>query len=401
MKTLIKLKTTKLRDKKENEISKNIPLDYLYNFTRNFELTGAIWVLYMIYRGLPLWQVGIAEGAYHITSLIFEVPSGAWADIYGRKRLMILGRACSAISSIICLFSTNLLGFCIAFVFTALGNNMNSGSEEALVFDSLKQAGNESQYLKVNSRLNVIIEVSQGLATFLGGALAEISFEFCYLASLIIVGLSIIPCFMLQEPNIHQKESKERISLKEHYLQSFRVIKENRAVLNILIYYPIVFSFHTVIYFYGQQYFSLYGLSKVEISLIMLLAGAGGIAGALSCEMILSHMKNYTKYVASILLGLSIVLISINHVVISIIAFMIMNYTNSLLYPIQSNSLNQIIPSNQRATIISVGSMMFSVAMIALFPLTGLLADVIGLNITFLGLGIMLILFTGLLVRKR
>lgn len=66
------------------------------------------------------------------------------------------------------------------------------------------------------------------------------------------------------------------------------------------------------------------------------------------------------------------------------------SFCNSVLYPIQSISLNRLIPSKQRATLISVNSMAFSVGMVLFFPIMGALADGFGLAIVFAGLGILL-----------
>ena len=65
------------------KLQRNIALDYLFCALRSFDVSGAIWVLYLIYKGLPLWQVGILEGIYHIASFLFEIPTGATADLLG------------------------------------------------------------------------------------------------------------------------------------------------------------------------------------------------------------------------------------------------------------------------------------------------------------------------------
>ncbi|MFA9466160.1 MAG: MFS transporter [Velocimicrobium sp.] len=81
------------------------------------------------------------------------------------------------------------------------------------------------------------------------------------------------------------------------------------------------------------------------------------------------------------------------HTVSAIISFMVLNFANSLLYPISSNALNELIPSEQRATILSVNSMIFSVVMIAIFPASGFLGDKFGLAKVFHVLGILLIFY--------
>ena len=100
-------------------------------------------------------------------------------------------------------------------------------------------------------------------------------------------------------------------------------------------------------------------------------------------------------------MGISIVFISVKILSVSITIFCVMNYVNALLYPIQSEALNELIPSEQKATIISIDSMMFSFSMICMFPLSGLFADKFNLHITFFVLGITQILMIILLINKK
>ncbi len=402
----------------EKSIKRNVKIDYLYCFMKNFDISSAIWVLYMVYKGLPLWQIGVVEGIFHVASFLFEVPSGALADLFGRKNVIIAGRICSAISAVINLFANNIFGFSISFIISALGYNLNSGSEEALVYDSLKQVNCEKEYLKVNSRLNLIIEVSQGISIFIGGILAEYSYVYCYVTVIIISLLSLIPAFMFKEPlkeeedkdSIDVKENNdfaennnatEKISIKKHFKICYEILKGNKEILKILIYFPVVFTFDAVVYFYGQQYFSTLGFNKIEISLIMLLCAVFSCVGAISCEKVMTMFGEKTKYLASILMGVSIVMISGNNSVVSIIFFAIMTYANALLYPIQSTSLNKLIPSGQRATIISVDSMIFSLTMVCIFPVCGLMADKFDFHITFFILGVVQILLMILLLNRK
>ena len=58
---------------------------YLVTILTNLSLTGA-WVAILAARGFSLVEIGLAETVFHICSLIFEIPSGILADLYGRKR---------------------------------------------------------------------------------------------------------------------------------------------------------------------------------------------------------------------------------------------------------------------------------------------------------------------------
>lgn len=374
-----------------NRLNLNVTIDYFYAFLKNFDLSSAIWVLYLSFKGMSLWQIGIIEGIFHITSFIFEIPSGALADLIGRKRVIIAGRIFSLVSYLVLLFSNSFLYLAIGFIFSALSYNLNSGSEEALVYDSMKLTGSTDNYLRVNSKITFIIELAQGFSTFLGGILAEYSFSCCYIAALAISILSLMLAFSFKEPLVNNGYEKVNILelFKNHFITCFRILTENKRLTKILIYFPTVYTFAAVSFFFGQQYFSLMGFNKIHISLIMLLNGFASSIGSISCGKAVELLGNRAKYIASVIMGIAILTFSIDNAVIAVITFCVIGYTNSILYPIQSASLNALIPSDQRATIISVDSMMFSMLMIIVFPACGLIGDIYNLHLVFGILGVL------------
>lgn len=377
-----------------NRLKLNVTIDYFYAFLKNFDLSSAVWVLYLSFKGMSLWQIGIIEGIFHITSFIFEIPSGALADLIGRKRVIIAGRIFSLISYLILLFSNSFLLLAIGFIFSALSYNLNSGSEEALVYDSIKLTGKSDNYLKINSKITFIIELAQGFSTFIGGMLAELSFNYCYIAALVISVLSLILALSFKEPsvnNLHLKVNMFKL-LKTHFITCGKILTGNKELTKMLIYFPMIYTFAAVSFFLGQQYFSLMGFNKIHISLIMLLNGFASSIGSISCSKAVELLGKRAKYIASVIMGIAILTFSIDNAVIAIIAFCIIGYTNSILYPIQSASLNALIPSDQRATIISVDSMMFSMVMIIVFPACGLIGDIYNLHLVFGILGILQLL---------
>lgn len=402
------------------KLIRNIKIDYIYCFLKNFDISSSIWVLYMVYKGMSLWQIGIVEGIFHLTSFLFELPTGVMADLLGRKKMIIAGRICSALSSILCLFGNSMWYFAFAFAIQAIGYNLNSGSEEALIYDSMKFSGQESKYMKVNSRLNVILEIASGMATVIGGILAEYSYPLSYTISVFIAMIAIVPAILFVEPDSRIEElcgegclnhersvisfmkSKNITSdIKNHFNICIEIIQSDTKLRKILLYYPMVFTFYTVVFFYGQEYFSLLGMNKIEISIIMLLAGIMSCIGAFSSEKFLARFGNHGKYLASAFMGTGIIVMSRNNLMVSIIAFAIISYANAVLYPIQSQSINELIPSRHRATIISVDSMIFSLMMIVLFPICGLVADYTNIHSVYLALGVLQLLIMLIIHKKK
>jgi MFS family permease len=369
-------------------IERNILIDYVFRFTCNFDLSASIWVLYLISKGLPLWQIGILEGVFHMVSFLSEIPTGAIADILGRKRAMIISRVCSTAASGLMLFSNNLWMLALSFALSAWGYNFLSGSEEALVYDSLKQAGKKDKFLKVSGRLEMILNISQSTSLLLGGFLAEVSFLYCYLVASIISIISLIPCLFLTEPIRSSEKSSKKVGFLVQIVTAFKYMRNEKRVIEILLSYSIIFTFYTISYFYGQQYFSQLGFSKDKIGMIMFFVGIMDCIGAVNSEKIARKYGEYAKEISIMLIAIGTLCVVTGNTLIGVICFGVMGFAVTMLYPIQSEALNRIIPSEQRATIISANSMIFSMYMLVLFPIAGIIGDTYNLKVVFIGLSL-------------
>ena len=69
--------------------------------------------------------------------------------------------------------------------------------------------------------------------------------------------------------------------------------------------------------------------------------------------------------------------------------FMVFEFLSSVLYPIQSNTMNTLIPSDKRATLISVNSMCCSIMMVVVFPMIGKLIDLLGMRKVLTTVGVL------------
>jgi MFS family permease len=377
-----------------NLIKRNIKIDYLYRFVSSMDITAAIWVLYLSHKGLNLIEIGVLESIFHGTSLIFEVPTGAIADLMGRKKTLILGRICSTLSALLMIISSNFWGFALSFVISALSYNLNSGSEEALVYDSLKALNQEEEYTKINGNMNFIIELSQAIAVFLGGMLSEISFTLSYsLAAVLSLGaFSVSLCFY--EVDLGKKKH-ESVSFISHFKQCFETIKSNRKLVLIMLFFSLLFTIGTTTHFFSQQYFFSYGFTKAQIAIIFVINGLICALGAKIAYWIEKKLgKKGVVLILPIMNTLSLVGLALTGKFVSIIFFFMFSFIIAMYYPISSNYINELIPSTQRATLISVESMCFSIMMLIFFPLVGFIGEKTSLSFGFLLGGVVILLLT-------
>jgi MFS family permease len=370
------------------QIERNIFIDYIFRFTCSFDLSASIWVLYLVSKGLPLWQIGFLEGVFHIVSFLSEIPSGAIADVLGRKRAMIISRISTTIASALMLCTNSFWLMILSFALSAWGYNFLSGSEEALIYDSLKEAGKKDKFLKVSGRLEMILNISQSVSLLLGGILAEVSFFYCYLLASVISILSLIPCLFLIEPHQNREMAVNKKLISAQLVNAFQYMKKDKRVIEILLSYSIIFTLYMISYYYGQQYLSQLGFSNNKIGLIMFFVGIMDCIGAAISEKIAKNYGEYAKVISILLIALGTFGVAAGNVPIVVICFGVMGFAVTMLYPIQSEALNNIIPSEQRATIISANSMIYSMYMLVLFPMAGFLGDTYGLKIVFVGLSL-------------
>ncbi|WP_238884189.1 MFS transporter [Clostridium sp. YIM B02551] len=366
----------------KKSLNRNISISYIYSFLIQLNVTSAIWVLYLAFKGMTLVQIGLVESIYHITSLLFELPTGAIADIYGKRFTLILGRILQIISSILMITANSFLGFTIAFIFCAAAKNLNSGSAEALIYDSLKGLNKEEKYKIIWGNLAFFMSIAQGIAVLLGGILADLSFIYAYILGLIVEIIALIITFGFTEVTTENRY-KENNALIGQLVTSFKVLKVRKVVLYLILFSSLIGSLQTTVFFYCQKYFEDLNYTKTSIALICAL---GSLFEAIFSKYAYK-IETFFK-IKGILIGISTVnILALMGLAVwqnlSVFFFLLTSITGGLAYTILSDYINSRIPSEYRATILSVDSLCFSLFMICIFPLFGLIADKIGFTMTF------------------
>ncbi|MDF2880401.1 MAG: arabinose efflux permease [Clostridiaceae bacterium] len=381
-------------------LKRNINITYLFNFLMYFRVTNAIWMIYLSSKGLSLSQLGILEGIFHVTCFLCEVPTGAIADMFGRKFSVVLGRMSAVISTILMIFSTNILGFAIAFIFSGLSYTLNSGSGESLTYDSLKELNIQNQYKRVAGNINFIIEIAQGIAIIIGGILSDKRFLYAYLLCLAVETVSMLIALMFTEPSIIDK-SQENIGMIKQVKNSAAIIKNDLNILYLILFFSLISTLGTTVYFYCQNYFDELHFSKTLISIIFTM---DNVLNALSAKFAFKIEEKLNKkgivILMTILNAAGLFGLAFMKGYFTIIFFLMTSFIEGLGYPIFSDYINSLIPSENRATILSFESAVFSIFMIGFFPLVGYIGQRVGLSFAFMIIAFIFIPNVFYLIRK-
>ena len=124
---------------------KNIRLFYLAGIFLNGWFILPNWVFFFS-RYLSKVEIGIIDGVAILVGIVLEVPTGALSDLFGKKKTLIFGCICLAISSIYLVLATRFWQFLLGNVLMFIGFAFNSGSLEAFAYDSLVETGVQNGY---------------------------------------------------------------------------------------------------------------------------------------------------------------------------------------------------------------------------------------------------------------
>ncbi|MDF2673140.1 MAG: major facilitator superfamily 1 [Clostridiales bacterium] len=376
------------------KLKRNVFKNYIFTLLSSLDFTRGIWMIYLASKGMSLTQLGLLETIFHITSFAMEVPTGAIADIFGRKISRIAGRVFSLISVILLLVANSFIWYAIAFVFTALSYNLESGAGDALIYDSLKEIGEEDRYMKISGNKEVFYQTAGIISFLIGGYLAVRSYNIAFVLTIITGIITIVQSFTFKEPSIGKvcpTEEKENIFIKQ-LKDSVKVIVKNPRIIFLIVFLEVIMVFCTCIFFYLQNYLKGNGYNEAAIGIIYALSS---LAAALSAPMVHKIEKRIKEQ--GILIIIPIITIAcIWGIALSqyhYIFFIILMLTESVIFVATSDYINKMIPSENRATILSFTSMVFSFFMITLFPLIGFIGDKYSLITAFKWLGVLGSLF--------
>ncbi|VED67342.1 MULTISPECIES: MFS transporter [Streptococcus] len=374
----------------------NIPLLAGLEFTSYFGITS-FWILFFIQNGLSLLQIGLLESIFHGTSLLCEIPSGMLADRFSYKTNLYLARLASIGSSILILFGQgNFWIYALAMMVSAWSYNFDSGTSTAFLYDSAVEAGQKDRYLQISSFLSGVAEVTRTLGTVMAGFFVHGALAWTYLIAIGLSLLSILLIFLMKEPESKSGE-RNHLTLKRILVVVKQEWQEKPVLFYWMLTYQLVGTIMCMFYFYYQQKIS--DLASWQVSLIMLIgSGFNILAVYLASQIGKKWNSNQVFPVLVALTGLALFFVGFKTPFAYLSVYLLTNALYAVYQPIYYNELQAYLPSSVRATMLSINSMMFSLSMIVIFPLTGWLIDTCGFVAVFLVLGLITLISFPLLL---
>jgi len=356
------------------KIQKQIGYLYTSSVLENLTLTGA-WVAILSSRGFSLVEISMAETVFHLVSLLLELPSGILADVFGRKRMLIVSAMLRMTANVAMFLSGGLSTVCISMGLTAASYNFASGTGDALAYDSLKCVGQEGRFDRYESNQLTIYRLCGGLSTLCAGLALTLGYKIAYASSLVTGLMQILALSGLQE--VQLQKFQEDSTLAQRLLlcakESLGFLKTGARALLMMLANSLVGAMDTLLLFFLQAKLPERGIPQWALGLALLVMALGGVVGS---RLILvasrwRFRRCFAAAAAAVLLGILLEHAPVYPLMV-LGGFLSAAADDAL--QVRTNTLLQgMFPSRQRATLTSVDSFTFSVVMVVLTPLAGVL----------------------------
>lgn len=367
-------------------LKKQLACIYTSDFFSGLRITDAVWVALLAARGFSLWEIGLAESVFHIVSLLCEVPSGMAADLLGRKKTLVSGGVCMVLQSLLMAFASDLFTICFAMGLNALAMTMFSGTTTALLYDSLKQEGCEEKYIQVSANSSQISMLANAIGSLASLLKRFLGFAGFYLLSAAFEGVSTAALALMEEPIVTKAQaSRGKQTLRALPGQFTKLARNSLSILRttplaakLIVSSAVVSVPSYLTKMFLQQRLVELGWPTELLFLPLLLGGLACVAGTevgrrMRCR---SMRRLYTA--CALLCGVGTLLVGAAPAWGGILGMMLVQGVLEVYLLHESQKLNDAIPSDQRATLISVDSMAYSLLMIPASPLVGAVGDAFG-----------------------
>ncbi|WKZ30962.1 MAG: MFS transporter [Candidatus Dojkabacteria bacterium] len=374
-------------------LKRNVTVYYISNALSGLLFTIPVWVAFH-QQYLDYSQLAFIAGLSYFVTLILELPTGALADLIGRKRTIIIGQVLIGVFRIFLGFSFAPWMFYVAWLGEAAGNAFVSGADKALLYDSLKECGDEKKFPGIVAKSSLVRRALMVAAVLSGGYLYQYFEGLPFiLRGLAYMVMAIVSVFLI-EPDVESY----KFTLKNYTRQAkkgFIHLLRTPYLKSLTAYYTVVVGIIWVCQDYFVNTFAKdSGYTEKEQSWVF------ASLYLISTLVVLFLTRNESKIMNKKLLYVSMAAILIVSLVPGyyasklVVYFLIfgLNLTSAMQRALLDNYVNEELESKYRATAMSGLNLLVSGVYMAVLFISGPFQDEYSNRFVWSALGIAAVL---------
>lgn len=350
---------------------------YLSSFLKNQTYFTPVFIVILQFYHLSFQEIFWVFTIGSIISVIIEIPTGIFADLYGKRKSIILSKFLIAVSFLVFGFSKSFWPFVLGQVLYEFGNSFRTGTETAYTFDYLKQNPKEPKYTLVKGNQKFWARIGESIASVIGGFIAKI---FNYNMVFFVAVIPALLNFFIAISWKDIKEKKHSLTMKN----SINLLKESlkdlffhkklfKITMNMTIFTAAIAAITKFIQPYMQNANIPIEWFGIISAIAFLLAAFSGKYSYIFQEKFgdikLVNVITIASVIPMIILGLGYMSI------FGVLLFFLIIIIENIRSPITNDIFHNFVNSEKRSTIGSGLSLSKSAGKIVLLPIVGFITD--------------------------
>lgn len=375
----------------------------IYGFLKNLQFFEPFLILFFLSLGLNYLNIALLISFRAICVNIMEIPSGALADIYGKKNAMIISLLSYIISFIIFSFSKNYLLLFPAMFFFSIGEAFRTGTHKAMIFQWLEHNNRTEEKTKIYGYTRSWSKKGSALSVLLSSLIVIFSknYQWIFIFSIIpyIIGIWNISAYPSYLNEKHENRKGVIKTIFNHLFKSIKTIVKSNPLKKLIVQTTVFEGSFSVSKDYLQP---IIQTQIITIGAVLAFPEKESTAILIGAVYFILHLlsssasKNAHKFsqrinndkkaishlifAAFILLGISGIGFYYNLYILPISCFIAYYMVQNIWRPIAISQYDNYSRKEEQATILSVESQSKSLGIIILSPIAGYLADNVGIH---------------------
>jgi len=344
-------------------------------------------VLFFMENGLTMTNIFVLQSLFSVAVIVFEIPSGYFADRYGRKRALVLGSVLGFISFAIYAVAGGFWEILAAELVMGIGFAFISGADSALLYDSLQEIGEVDTYKRREGIIVSVYTFSEAAASVLGGFIALISLRAPFVAQAVVMFFLIPVALSLKEP-------VRALASPESKMWTMRAIiahtlRHNAVLKWLIIFYGIITTAGLVAVWIRQPYMEQAGIPLEYFGFIWAALMLTVSIATLSADYVERRIGRWNS------LGLLIILATVGYFLLAttvvwwlVPAMLFFSIARGFVEPIIKEYVQHHATSDVRATVLSIKGFVARGFFAVMGPIAGWMVDAYSLQFALLASGV-------------
>ena len=354
----------------------------LYDFVFAYAVYNALFNI----RGLSVFEISVLLAWWSLTAIFFEVPSGALADRWSRKKMLVLAPLIKALCfAIWFLAEGSFYIYGLGFLFWSVSESLVSGTAEALLYDELTAYGRIADYEKALSRRKFWYHVALAVSMVSGGVIAHFSLNLVLLLSVIPLVISALFAWGIAESP--KAGTTGNVRYFGYIGLAFREVKSNGILLRLLIY-AFGISLFAELEEFDQLYFRLANLPIIAFGIVGFIGSMLNALGSLQAHRLRGY--DWIFHIVPFLSAGLLLAVGLRPGVLKIGLLLLSYFFSSPLNVLIDSRIQHSIGSRGRATVSSVAALFMNLFGILVTLVFGILSRIWNLQAIYFASAVML-----------